>query len=438
MAGDPIRVLLSAPGQAAMNDLYRAFLGDLGRVTVVALAPTPEILETTIQQQPAEVAVIDADLLADRGEAGVVQFLTSRLGGAVAIVVLPQGMAMLAGRLAALDRVREVLIKPVNTAHLIDRCYQIGVSERASRAAMAPATAYAVSALAQVSGAARAAAVAGTRIFAVGGGKGGPGKTTIAVNLAYRLNQVGIRTLLMGFDTPDTTGVQLGLAASPNSLNWYRRPSREGFAASLQSKDGLDVCLSPNDKVEAARIATRKPNDDGSIVGLIEAARAHHPPYAAIVMDLPPTESEWSIQPLLRANTVLLVCEPDWASQVNLIATVRLLTGVLDPRYQVPREAIHAVLNRVTPEDTMTPARMQAAIREQLDGWAPPFVAVIPADPGVRACQNDFVPPVTRRQAFAEGIDQIVDFFYREALGVSASKAAGKGRSLFGIRIRVT
>lgn len=438
MAGDPIRVLLSAPGQAAMNDLYRAFLGDLGRVTVVALAPTPEILETTIQQQPAEVAVIDADLLADRGEAGVVQFLTSRLGGAVAIVVLPQGMAVLAGRLAALDRVREVLIKPVNTAHLIDRCYQIGVSERASRAAMAPATAYAVSALAQVSGAARAAAVAGTRIFAVGGGKGGPGKTTIAVNLAYRLNQVGIRTLLMGFDTPDTTGVQLGLAASPNSLNWYRRPSREGFAASLQSKDGLDVCLSPNDKVEAARIATRKPNDDGSIVGLIEAARAHHPPYAAIVMDLPPTESEWSIQPLLRANTVLLVCEPDWASQVNLIATVRLLTGVLDPRYQVPREAIHAVLNRVTPEDTMTPARMQAAIREQLDGWAPPFVAVIPADPGVRACQNDFVPPVTRRQAFAEGIDQIVDFFYREALGVSASKAAGKGRSLFGIRIRVT
>jgi len=438
MANDPIRVLLSAPGQAAMNDLYRAFLADTGRVTVSALAPTPEILESCTQQQSVEVAVVDAELLAERGETGLVQFLTARLGGAVAIVILPQGMAGLSGRLMALDRVREVLVKPVNAAHLIDRCYQVGISERAARAAMAPATVYASSALAQISGAARAAAVAGTRIFAVGGGKGGPGKTTVAVNLAYRLNQVGIRTLLMGFDTPDAVGVQLGLPMVPNSLNWYRRPTREGFAASLQKKDGLDVCLSPNDKVEAMRIATRRPNDDGSIAGLIEAARAHHPPYAAIVMDLPPTESEWSIQPLLRANTVLLVCEPDWASQVNLIASVRLLTGTLDPRYQVPREAIHAVLNRVAAEDTLTPARMQAAIRDQLDGWAPPFVAVIPADSGVRACQVDFIAPVTRRQAFAEGIDQIIDFFYREALGMPAHKAAGsKGRSLFGIKVKV-
>ena len=437
---DPIRVLLSAPGQAQMNELYRAFLADPGRVYVAALAPTPEILDTSLQQQPVEVAVIDAELLAERGEKGMVQFLTSRLGQAVAVVLLPQGMSGLHGRLIALDRVHEVLVKPVNPAHLIDRCYQIGISQRASQQAMAPATAYAVSSLAQTTGAARAAAVAGTRIFAVGGGKGGPGKTTIAVNLAYRLNQVGIRTLLMGFDVPDAVGVQLGLPMSPNSLNWFRRPSREGFAASIQNKDGLDVALSPNDKVEASRIAARKPNEEGSIVGLIEAARAHHPPYAAIVMDLPPTETEWVIQPLLRANTVLLVCEPDWASQVNLITTVRLLTGVLDPRYQVPREAIHAVLNRVTDEDTMTPARMQAAIREQLDGWAPPFVAVIPADPGVRACQNDFVVPVTRRQAFAEGIDQIVDFFYREALGTTASKAVGgKVRSLFGgVKIRFT
>jgi hypothetical protein len=113
---------------------------------------------------------------------------------------------------------------------------------------------------------------------------------------------------------------------------------------------------------------------------------------------------------------------------------------VLDPRYQVPRDAIHAVLNRVEEEDTMTPNRMQAAIREQLDGWAPPFVAVIPADPGVRACQNDFVVPVTRRQEFAQGIDQVVDFFYREALGAPAGRAAGGRVKSFlgGIKVRFT
>jgi MinD-like ATPase involved in chromosome partitioning or flagellar assembly len=423
-----------------MNELYRAFLADGSRVAVAALAPTPEILETSLQQQPVEVAVVDAELLAERGEHGLVQFLTSRLGSAVAVVLLPQGMSGLHGRLIALDRVHEVLVKPAGAAHLIDRCYQVGISQRASHQSMSPATAYTTSSLAQTTGAARATALTGTRVFAVGGGKGGPGKTTIAVNLAYRLNQVGVRTLLMGFDVPDAAGIQLGLSMSPNALNWFRRPSREGFAASLQNKDGLDVCLSPNDKLEASRVGVRKPNEDGSIVGLIEAARDHHPPYAAIVLDLPPTESEWSVQPLLRANTVLLVCEPDWASQVNLIASVRLLTGVLDPRYQVPRDAIHAVLNRVEEEDTMTPNRMQAAIREQLDGWAPPFVAVIPADPGVRACQNDFVVPVTRRQEFAQGIDQVVDFFYREALGAPAGRAAGGRVKSFlgGIKVRFT
>jgi MinD-like ATPase involved in chromosome partitioning or flagellar assembly len=434
----PIQVLLSAPGQQALNAIYGQFLAD-SRLTVTALATTSQMLEQALIQTPPEVAVIDAELLLERGERGIVDFLSSRLGSCVAVVLLPRQLERLTGPISQLDRVREVLVKPISVAQVIDRCYQVGLSERVAREAMAPATGYTASALAQTTGAARAVALAGTRVFAVGGGKGGPGKTTVAVNLAYRLHQVGIRTLLMGFDTPDAVGVQLGLPMAPNSLNWYRRPTREGFAASLQNKDGLDVCLSPNDKVEASRVATRAPDQESSIARLVEAARDHHPPYAAIVMDLPPTESEWSVQPLLRANTVLLLCEPDVASQVNLVATVRLLTGVFDPRYQVPKEAIFAVLNRVTPEDSLTPKRMQEAIREQLDGWAPPFVAVLPADPGVRACQVDFVVPVTRRQEFAAGIDQIVDFFYRDSLGQSAGKAAGKReKSLFGIRVRLT
>ena len=116
---DPIRVLLSAPGQAAMNELYRAFLADGSRVAVAALAPTPEILETSLQQQPVEVAVVDAELLAERGEQGLVQFLSGRLGSAVAVVLLPQGMSGLHGRLIALDRVHDVLVKPAGAAHLM-------------------------------------------------------------------------------------------------------------------------------------------------------------------------------------------------------------------------------------------------------------------------------------------------------------------------------
>jgi cellulose biosynthesis protein BcsQ len=434
---EKITVMISAAGSTAMNEMYRSLLAD-ERLSIVTFAPTTEQMTTALSQQPVEVAVIDAELLAEGGERGIMQFLAHQLGNAIAIVLLPQPMANLKGMLINLDRVHDVLIKPVNYAHLGDRCYQVALSMRVSQSAMAPATDFVQSATAKVTGAGRAMAMAGTRVFAVCGGKGGPGKTTIAVNLWYRLNQVSIPTLLMGFDVPDAVGVQLDLPMSPNSMNWFRRQGREGFAASIQKKDGFDVVLSPNEKVEASRIAAIAPDEPGSIRGLVEAARDHSPPYGAYVLDLPPTESEWSIQPLLRANTVLLVCEPDLASMVNLVATVRLLTGVLDDRYKVPLDAIFAVLSRVNPEDTLTPERMQNAIRDRLDGWAPPFVAVIPSDPGVRACQIDGVPPVARRQEFAKGIDQIVDHFYADQLGKSSSKAAGgKGRSIFGIKVRI-
>ena len=48
--------------------------------------------------------------------------------------------------------------------------------------------------------------------------------------------------------------------------------------------------------------------------------------------------------------------------------------------------------------------------------------------------------PVSRRQEFAAGIDQIVDFFYRDSLGQPAGKAAGKQKNggIFGIKVRLT
>lgn len=255
------------------------------------------------------------------------------------------------GALRDIHTVREVLTKPVNYGELITRVYQVGISERAATAAVSPAQAYMASAPAGRGG----TAVAGMKVFAFSASQGGTGKTTTAINFAYRLNQVGIRTCLMGFDVPDDVGAILNLPRAPNSLNFFRRPGRNGFAASVQeTKYGMDVVLSPNDHVEAARISQRKPDEEGSIARLVEAARDHHPPYAAIVMDLPPTETEWSIQPMMRANTVVLVVQPSVPDEVKLIETMRLLTGVLDPRYRVPQNAIYAVLNGVTDDDNIT------------------------------------------------------------------------------------
>lgn len=454
---EKIRVFLSAPGQEALTALYGVALQD-PRFSVVGLAPTAELLEAQLPVAAAEVAVVDAELLVPRGEKGLMQFLAEKHGGAALIVLIPPGMEPLRAALLNLDRVREVLTKPVNPSELLNRAWQVGQSERALQAQVAPATSLQPATTAT-------AAATGTHVFAVTASKGGPGKTTVAVNVAYRLAQHGVRTLVVGFDTPDAVGIQLGLPRSPNMGAWFRSPSREALRSAIQQKDGiLDVLLSPNDAVEAARIATEDliaraaaiaeelgegipprrlveeamrraltEAREGSIARLVDEIRVLNPPYAAVVMDLPPTQSEWNIQPLMRATAVILVAEPSLADQVNAIETLNILTGVLDPRYRVPREAIYIVLNRITDRDPLTPAAFQDGIASKL-GWAPPVIARIPHDPDVRRAQLNFQVPVTTVDDFREGIDQIVAFFFPH---LSGTKPRGRVLKLGGLHIRM-
>jgi MinD-like ATPase involved in chromosome partitioning or flagellar assembly len=458
MSGEKVRVFLSAAGQEALTALYGAALQD-PRFSVVGLAPTAELLMAQLPASAAEAALVDLELLVPLGERGILEFLQTKHGGAALLLAAPAALEPLRGALLALDRVRDVITKPYVPGEVLSRLWQIAQSERAARAALSPASAL----LPQAGTAAPAGTVAvGTHVFAVAAGKGGPGKTTVATNFAYRLAQHGVRTLLVGFDVPDATGIQLGLPKAPNMGAWFRAGSREALIAAIQKKDGiLDVLLSPNDPIEAARIAfadlvdraarfaagiSGSPEavvrraveqalaaaEAGRIARLVDELRSLHPPYAAIVMDLPPTQTEWNIQPLMRATAVLLVAEPSLSDAVNAIETLSILTGALDPRYRVPKEAIFLVLNRVDPKDAMTPQAFREGIESRL-GWAPPVVARIPYDPEVRRAQLSFVPPVTKVDAFREGIDQIVSFFFPNLAG----KAPARGLQLGGIRIRL-
>lgn len=475
----PISVILSANGQVEFNALYGAFSNyrptpaaqqefEQIAVTVVGLGPSRLTFETALSQS-AEVAVVDADLYLNDQE--LIDLLAARVSGKIAIILLPIHRQHLRAAVQQQQPVRAIYLKgELNPVALIHAVAQWGLSERARLANQAPGTALLKQVGALPTQVERVNALAGTRIYAVAGSKGGPGKTTIAVNFAARLNQRGIKTLLMGFDTPDGVWAQLGLSAAPNALNWFRRPGREGFEASKQTtKFGLDVLLSPNDTAESSAIATgdfvdrivRLASDlgriradwpvhqivaqaaadaqreaaPGKIAALIDAARDHHPPYAAIICDLPPTlGTEWSIQPLLRASIVLCVVEPSRADGMNLLNTVKILTGALDPRYRVPRDAILAVLNRVTAQDELTPTRMMDMIRGELGGWAPPFIATIPHDPQVRAQQVSFGLPIDKCDDLRTGIDAIVDYFYSDVLN---GRRIDEGKSRFGIRIKI-
>jgi len=279
--------------------------------------------------------------------------------------------------------------------------------------------------------------VGGTNVFAVMSIKGGTGKTTLACNFGYALQLSGIRTCLMGFDTPDDIGVYLGLRQAPNSSYFFRRPTRDAFAASIQEYHGLDVVLSPNDAVLADEVAGRDPDtDEGAIGRIIDAARNHHPPYAAIVLDLPPTYSEWGLQPLTRANTVLVVTTPNLSDAIKLVRQLQMITERFDPRYRIPRSAVYLVLNDRRREDNLPASAIQEVLADHLEGWAPPVIATIPHDPQVRPRQNRGELPYRRLDDFTRGINTLVDHFYGHVLGPGGAARATKRSWLPRIRIK--
>ena len=438
MTTGPLHIFLSTVSQTELTPLYTAFLGDQGRFHVAGVATTLSGLEDGIKSTSAEVAIVDAELLLGRGEAGIVDFLTHQLGRTVAVVLLPPGLQGMQGQVLQLAQVREVLLKPPGVGELLKRCHDIGVSERPSRSALEPRGVMQAAVPRHRAGMDKGGAgVGGTNIFAVMSIKGGTGKTTIACNYAYALQLAGIRTCLMGFDVPDDLGVYLGLAQAPNSSYFFQRPTRDAFAASIQEYHGLDVVLSPNDAVLAAEVVQRDPDtDEGAIGRIIDAARTHHPPYAAMVLDLPPTYSEWGLQPLTRANTLLVVATPNISDAIKLVRQLQLVTERFDPRYLIPRSAIYLVLNDQRREDNMPATAIQEILADHLNGWAPPVIATIPHDPQVRPMQNRGSLPYRRLEGFTRGVNTLVDHFYGQVLGSGGAARATKRSWWPKIRIR--
>ena len=403
MSEGPVSVILAAPIlDTILQKMYPAFSADPGRFRVVSIASNWEDLQRNVKTIPAEALVVEADIA--ESPQRLAEWLAAIPG--VAVVVLPPAWAQAEGAIRSVDKVREVFIGPhVNYMEIAGKVYSAAVTARALRQQVAP-----------LEGLYRPTApgvtrVVGLRVFAFYSSKGGPGKTTLAVNFAYELSRLGVRTLIMGFDTPDDVGVQLMLPRSPNSSEFYNRPSVEGFQASLQRKDNLDVMLSPNDFVTAARVAQRAPEEPGSIRSLIQMAWTMG--YGAIVLDLPPTEETFALQPLLLANTLVFVALPSYSDMVKLVQTCKLLTETLAGQHRIPPENMYVVLNQVTPKDNLLPDAFHQASANYLGGWFPPVIASIPYDPMVRSLQNEGKLAVVYLDDFGRAVRGLVHTFYQ-------------------------
>ena len=114
-------------------------------------------------------------------------------------------------------------------------------------------------------------------------------------------------TLLMSFDLPPTVVSHLRLHYAPNAMEYFARPG-DGFAASIQSREGLEVILAPENSVDyqkAAEYSATHKNEADSIYSLVMTSWMRN--YAAVLLDLPAGETPWSLQGITAANTAVIV-----------------------------------------------------------------------------------------------------------------------------------
>ncbi len=322
----------------------------------------------------------------------------------VAILVLPASLRDLRSVFEKASVVRGIYIAPVNWAEIAQSGYAAVITERARAAAAAP--------LQQAYLSKTQSAATGTRVVAFTSANGGTGRSTIAEALAYELAvRMNTYTLLMSFDLPPTAVSHLRLHYAPNAMEYFARPG-DGFAASIQSREGLEVILAPENSVDyqkAGEYSAGHKREPDSIYSLVVTSWMRS--YAAVLLDLPAGETPWSLQGISAANTAVIVARCTMADMTATRHTLILLLERLVGEHRIPREAIYLVLNQVQDKAALSPGEFHQGLVANY-GWAPPVAAVIPYLPAITRIQDEQVPVVKRVDELEKAIRKLADQLY--------------------------
>ena len=394
MTEGPVSVLIAGPDMTGnvLRAMYPPFDTDRARFQVLSLACEWPDVAKNVQQYRPEVLVLDGALAPNPQ---TLRDYLAQLAGVIAVVALPNasGWAEQRGLFEGLAQVRGVYVGLANWSQIASAVYSAGATERTRLSAAAPVMG--MPAAAPALGVRAAPMVVGTRTIAFTSFAGGTGKSTIAEAIAVELARNRVRTLLCSFNSPAAVVGHFGMKFSPDAMEWFNRPTTEGFQAALQKVrafEDLDVLIAPNDPQELIKAASKNPQEPGSIQQLVYAAYAFN--YGAILLDLPPVaDSMWAVQPILAANMAVLVGRATLHDQFASIRAYKLFVEQLATQHRVPPEAMFAVLNFDTPDDNMSEADYQAGI-SQITGRFPPILATFPYVSKLPAVQNRGESPV--------------------------------------------
>jgi len=225
-----------------------------------------------------------------------------------------------------------------------------------------------------------------TRILALASGKGGTGKTTVAVNLALALNRAGYTVCLLDADFGlSNAEVHLGLPSPLHTLENVLFDSMPLEDCLVPVRPGLDLLSGSNGVARMAEldVANRK-----RLVTEFSALSG----YDFLILDNSPGISSQVVSLCLATREIILVVNPEASALVDAYALIKVLkeNGLWWPPLVLVNRSESGVQAR------QVFSRFQETVQQFL-GLKPLFLGAVPLDDAARKMTALGKPFVTLR-----------------------------------------
>lgn len=173
-----------------------------------------------------------------------------------------------------------------------------------------------------------------TTIIAITNQKGGVGKTTTAINLAYFLAKAGKKTLLIDFDPQGNASSGLGIDKQDLKLSMVDVVMGSApLSAVVRQTEHKNLWLAPTVSV-LANTEVELAQADKRFSRLKQAVDANEDNYDYILIDSPPSLSLLTVNGLIAAKYVLLPVQAEFYALEGLgqlLETMKLVRKGMNP-----------------------------------------------------------------------------------------------------------
>jgi len=218
------------------------------------------------------------------------------------------------------------------------------------------------------------------KIIVVASGKGGVGKSTIAVNLAISLKRIGYK---VGLADADIYGPSIAYL-----MNLKGKPENEGNLMIPISSYGID-CISVGSLVEASKASVwRGPMVTKVLTQLIAGTKWNDIDY--LIIDLPPGTGDvhLSLIQQFKPDGVVLVSTPQTLAVIDVIKAVDMFHTLQTPILGVIQNM--AYLRNEKGEKNYIFG--QTAVKDMAKDFAIKILGEIPIDPQINQANDDRSP----------------------------------------------